>query len=486
MKINFITFANNDSNFSQERIIYEAKMMDVFNDITFYTEKDFDEEFLSRMEENIKLFKRGYGYWSWKPYIIKKELEKLSDGDVVVYADSGCMFVRKNKKTLIDWINRAVNSESGILSPCFGPYIEHEWTRGDLFEYINKTYNKDNVDIFDKAIQCGCGISLYSKNSKCVDFVNKWYDVMTNHFHLCTDERSSVPNHPRFKENRHDQSVFSMLSKIYGIETIETKKGILDKETSPIIAARCKSDKDTWKKPVTILFDNQIYDLQKFGGISRMYSDLSNELNKNEIFERYTGSGIANGKYQSFYSLFSINKTDNEYLKNEYCIENKISNDEKTVEMLRDGNFDVFYPTFFKTSFLKHIGNKPFVMSVHDMIPEIYEDFFKRNDLQIVGKREMVKHAAAIEVPTECTKKDLIRILGVDENKIHVVGRALNPDFGNKWYSKSIVNFKYILYVGQRNAYKRFDWFIKHITPFLENHKDINIICTGKGFTQKE
>ena len=86
----------------------------------------------------------------------------------------------------------------------------------------------------------------------------------------------------------------------------------------------------------------------------------------------------------------------------------------------------------------------------------------------------MVKYAAAIEVPTECTKRDLIRILGVNENKIHVVGRALSDNFGTRYYSKSIVDFDYILYVGQRNSYKRFDWFVKHIAPFLENHKDIH------------
>ena len=486
MKINFITFANSDSNFSQDRIIFEANRMDIFNAITFYTEKDFDDEFMERCGKEFQNFRRGYGYWSWKPYIIKKELEKIDDGDVVVYADSGCMFQHKNRKNLKKWVEIASKSESGILSPCYGPYIEHDWTRGDLYDYINKTYNKDNVDIFDKAIQCGCGISLYTKKSKCVDFVNQWYDIMTNHFHLCTDESSTIPNHPNFRENRHDQSVFSMLSKIYGIETIETRKGILDRENSPIIASRCKNDKNSWKKPIDVLFDSQIYDLQKFGGISRMYSDIANELNKNEIVERYTGSGLANGKYQDYYVRFSIGNTENIYLKDEYCDEELDNNRDLSIKELKEGNFDVFYPTFFNPYFLKYIGNKPYVMSVHDMIPEIYDEYFSRNDLQIVGKKEMVKHAAAIEVPSECTKRDLIKILGVDENKIHVVGRAIDDNFGTKFYSKSIVDYDYILYVGQRNAYKRFDWFIKHITPFLERHKDIHIICTGKNFNEKE
>lgn len=486
MRINFITFANSNSNFSQDRIVFEAKRMTIFDNITFYTEKDFDEEFINRCGKEFQTFKRGYGYWSWKPYIIKKELEKLDDGDVVIYADSGCMFQHKNRKNLKKWVEIVSNSESGVLSPCYGPYIEHDWTRGDLYDYINKTYNKNNVDIFDKAIQCGCGVSLYCKNSKCVDFVNQWYDVMTNHFHLCTDEPSSIPNHPSFKENRHDQSVFSMLSKIYEIETIETHKGILDKENSPIIASRCKNDKNTWKKPIDVLFDHQIYNLQKFGGISRMYSDIANELNRNEIVERYNGSGVANGKYQDYYVRFSVGNTDNVYLKDEYCDEDITNNKELSIKALEDGDFDVFYPTFYSPYFLQFIGNKPFVMSVHDMIPEIYDEYFSRNDLQIVGKKQMVKYAAAIEVPTECTKKDLIRILGVSENKIHVVGRALSDNFGTRYYSKSIVDFDYILYVGQRNSYKRFDWFVKHIAPFLENHKDIHIICTGNKFTEKE
>lgn len=469
MKIHFISFANTASNFSNERIIFEARKMEMFDSLTFYTEKDFDEEFLKVNGSYFEKYKRGYGYWSWKPYIIKKELKKINDGDIIVYADSGCSFIRKNRKELIRWIDITSKSESGILSPCFGPYVEHDWTRGDLYDYINKTYNKDNVDIFDKAIQCGCGISLYMKNEKCVDFVNQWYDVMTNHFHLCTDEPSSLPNHPNFRENRHDQSVFSMLSKIYKIETIETKNGIANKSISPIVATRIKNDKDTWKKPIEILFDNQIFDLQKFGGISRAYVNVKNALNQTDEFD----------------VDISIEKTENEYLKDSYP-SGKANNFLVTKERLKKGDFDIFYPTFFYTDFLKYIGDKPYVMSVHDMIPEIYDEYFSRDDLQIVGKKEMVKHAAAIEVQTECTKKDLIRILGVDESKIHVVGRALNPEFGRIVYSKSIVDYDYILYVGQRNAYKRFDWFIKHITPFLENHKDIHIICTGNRFTDSE
>ena len=141
---------------------------------------------------------------------------------------------------------------------------------------------------------------------------------------------------------------------------------------------------------------------------------------------------------------------------------------------------------FFSTYFLKHLNGKPFVMSVHDMIPELYPQYFRETDMQIVGKREMVKQAAAIEVPTETTKRDLIRILGVNENKIFVVGRGIDDNFGINVSNQRLVDFKYVLYVGQRNSYKRFDWFIKHSSKFFNEHTDIKLLCCGNKFTNKE
>lgn len=126
-------------------------------------------------------------------------------------------------------------------------------------------------------------------------------------------------------------------------------------------------------------------------------------------------------------------------------------------------------------------------MSVHDMIPELYPQYFSRNDLQIIGKKAMCPRATAIEVPTETTKRDLLRLLpNIDEKKIHVIGRALSPDFGKRIYNTNITGCKYILYVGQRNAYKRFDWFVKHISPFMNRHADIHLICTGVDFNPYE
>ena len=229
--------------------------------------------------------------------------------------------------------------------------------------------------------------------------------------------------------------------------------------------------------PIRVLFDSQIFDRQKFGGISRMYADMAEELN------------VKDEDGQDFSATIGVYTTSNEYLKGkkQYAyIEEKTDNRKRSERLLSEGNFDIFYPTFFDQYFIGKLNGKPMVMSVHDMIPEIYKEFFSRNDLQIIGKEEMVKYASAIEVPTDTTKRDLIRILHVDPKKIHVIGRCLSENFGDKWIDKKPLDFKYILYVGQRNAYKRFDWFIKHISEFLNTHDDINVVCTGQKFTPSE
>lgn len=222
---------------------------------------------------------------------------------------------------------------------------------------------------------------------------------------------------------------------------------------------------------IKILFDSQTYDRQRFGGISRMFVDIYNELNKDKGFN----------------ASFSVEKTRNVHLSGiKPFEEGYIENMPYSIKKLKESDFDVFYPTFFNSYFLEYLNNKPFVMSVHDMIPEIYPEYFQKDNIQIIGKRELVKYASAIEVPTNTTKKDLIRILNVQEDKIHVIGRGLTDGFGDNASDNPIVDFEYILYVGRRGAYKRFNLFVKHIKPYLDRNKNINVFCTGYGFDEND
>ena len=51
------------------------------------------------------------------------------------------------------------------------------------------------------------------KNSYSIDFLNSWINIFENHFNLIDDSPSKIKNFEGFVENRHDQSVFSLLCK---------------------------------------------------------------------------------------------------------------------------------------------------------------------------------------------------------------------------------------------------------------------------------
>src|SRR5690606_34519800 len=57
-----------------------------------YGPADLDTEFLGR-NKAIMCQPRGCGYWLWKPYIIANTMAGMSDGDILVYADSGVEFI---------------------------------------------------------------------------------------------------------------------------------------------------------------------------------------------------------------------------------------------------------------------------------------------------------------------------------------------------------------------------------------------------------
>ena len=63
----------------------------------------------------------------------------------------------------------------------------------------------------------GCFFIKKSKNS--ISFINEWLDIFYQRFDLVDDTESKLKNLNGFIENRHDQSVFSLLCKKYNLDS---------------------------------------------------------------------------------------------------------------------------------------------------------------------------------------------------------------------------------------------------------------------------
>ena len=219
MKV-FLNYGDELFTLSRKRISLEAENLNYFDKLITETEEiRNDQEIIDCLKNSnfAKVFnaKRGGGYWMWKAYIIYKNMQLLNDNDILVYADSGST-IPNNKYTidkLNEYINIVKNSDKGMLA-FRNPHIESKWTKGDVFEHFNCV---DNENIYNTR-QFTANRFIIRKNVHSMTLCKMWWETAKNYPHLFDDSESIIPNFNNFTENRHDQSVFSLICKTNGVE----------------------------------------------------------------------------------------------------------------------------------------------------------------------------------------------------------------------------------------------------------------------------
>jgi hypothetical protein len=189
-----------------------------------------DKEFSVRFAEKLVHGSKGFGYWSWKPQVIRQALRKLQDGDILQYTDSGCHLNPNGMKRLNDYFEMAQKNNLGILAfqlkdpdyllpkPTVGALdlAEFKWVKGDLLDYFGV---RNRLDI-TQTQTIGAGIIFIRKCAQSVALVDQWCAVIESSFSLIDDTPSVSANLEGFIEHRHDQAIFSLLCKLNHVDTI--------------------------------------------------------------------------------------------------------------------------------------------------------------------------------------------------------------------------------------------------------------------------
>lgn len=82
----FVSYGDTNYTESLNRIGREAESLGLFDEVRLYSDNSLPEPFKGYTQR----YKRGGGYWMWKPWVIHDMLERMDEGDIVVYADAGC------------------------------------------------------------------------------------------------------------------------------------------------------------------------------------------------------------------------------------------------------------------------------------------------------------------------------------------------------------------------------------------------------------
>jgi hypothetical protein len=217
MVLKFITFGSHNggvhSNYIDAaiRLANQVKDLNIFDEILLYTGDGLkeDPEFWNKHEEFVTNNKKGFGYWLWKSYIIKKTIDKMNDEDILFFLDCGCEIEIEEKEWLEYCIEKVKTDK--IVGTLATGQIENKWNKMDLIDKLEM-----NDDKYLNTTQRQGGANIYYISNETRDFVNKWYELCCDYSNI-NDSPSIKKNLETFIEHRHDQSVFSLLTKKYSI-----------------------------------------------------------------------------------------------------------------------------------------------------------------------------------------------------------------------------------------------------------------------------
>jgi glycosyltransferase involved in cell wall biosynthesis len=159
-------------------------------------------------------------------------------------------------------------------------------------------------------------------------------------------------------------------------------------------------------------------------------------------------------------------------------------NDQVVREELRSGRYEVFHPTYYGDYFLADLKATPMVVTIHDMVHEIFPEHFSLGDSVRDFKSIQLKRANKIIAVSSATKRDLVDFYGTDPDRIQVVYHATSLpcgqlNAGTPWE-------RYALYTGNRSGYKNFYFFLQVFAEFLRQDSQLGLVCTGPPLSASE
>ena len=184
-----------------------------FDACTSYGANDIDPDFAKR-NQGILSVSRGAGYWLWKPYFVARALASLEEGDILCYADAAMHFVRPITPML-----EAMARENLDLLILGEGFRETYFTKRDAFVLMDVD-REGFLATPQRFASC-----FFLRRSAWSDRFSRQYLEFAQDPRILTDQPNTCgrPNYPGFRAHRHDQSIFSLLSKLHEVQVLEQR-----------------------------------------------------------------------------------------------------------------------------------------------------------------------------------------------------------------------------------------------------------------------
>lgn len=231
-----------------------------------------------------------------------------------------------------------------------------------------------------------------------------------------------------------------------------------------------------------VTFDEQIFAIQRFGGISRLFADLGRQ---------FLSEGVPSVE------LLPLNAP----IVNRYVLDDPILRSALRVtdaghpyralgryftRLRPKTQSDIVHNTFYLPHGLAGFPGAKRVVTVYDMIPEMLPKTRRRLDLLTV-KKQYVMRADHIICISESTRNDLLRTYGEIDCPVSIVHLGVEERFAPDQPRPTGIPDQYVLFVGNRGSYKDAPSLIRAFSVIHKDFPGLNLLFVGGGnFTTEE
>ena len=203
-KLNLLTYADELYRPIQKRLVEHAQSLSCFDVIYTRNRSHLVETDFYRYNKYILDKPKGSGLCLWKPHYILDTLNRMAEGDILVYMDAA------------DWIENGETLRAEVLDYMYdknivltaGAFPNRMYTKRDCFVVMGC----DSSTYWD-AIQIEAGIIVVKNN----DYTKKILLEYLSYCKMpaCITEDANIcgrDNFPEFKEGRYDQQILSLIA----------------------------------------------------------------------------------------------------------------------------------------------------------------------------------------------------------------------------------------------------------------------------------
>ena len=223
-----------------------------------------------------------------------------------------------------------------------------------------------------------------------------------------------------------------------------------------------------------VAFDEQIFAIQRYGGISRMFAQLARQFVLEPIED---------------VQVLPFNApVVNRYLLDHPELSGPLGAREARNEWTALAHYltrpqthprcEIVHNSFYLPHGLAPVKGAKRIVTVHDMIPECLPHTRRRLD-RLTLKRRYVQRADHIICVSEAPRDDLESIYGPLDVPVSVVHHGVDERFHPDVPRLDVLPERYVLFVGNRGQYKDAQVLFEAFAAIARDFPDLHLLCVG-------